>query len=158
MIKIPHSRESGEFLTALGTDVTGPANATRAVIDIYDVFGLASQTIQGADRLSQHIGDCLVFVPDLLEGNYVKPEWMPPDTPEKQKLFAEFRAGPGSAGKAVARVLRVRKEIAEKYPGVEGHVVVGGLCWGGKISVLACGPGNEGAGRKFNASWTAHPG
>lgn len=103
--------------------MTGPANATRAVIDIYDVFGPASQTIQGADRLSQHIGDCLVFVPDLLEGVYVKPEWFPPDTPEKQKLFGEFRAGAASAGPAVERLLRVRKEIGEKYPGVEDHVV-----------------------------------
>lgn len=60
--------------------MTGPANATRAVVDIYDVFGLASQTLQGADRLSQHIGDCLVFVSDLLDGNYVKPDWLPPDS------------------------------------------------------------------------------
>ena len=138
--------------------MTGPDNATRAVIDIYDVFGPASQTLQGADRLSQHLGDCLVFVPDFLDGTYVQPEWLPADTPEKQKLFGEFRAGVGNAGKAVERLIRVRKEIGEKYPAVEGHVVVGGLCWGGKISVLACGPGNEGAGRKFNASWTAHPG
>lgn len=140
------------------TDVTGPADATRAVIDIYDVFGPASQTIQGADRLSQHIGGCLVFVPDLLEGKYVKSEWMPPDTPEKQKLFGEFRAGPAQAGPAVEKLLRVRREVGERYPGVEDHIAVGGLCWGGKITVLACGPGNEGAGRKFNVSWTAHPG
>ncbi|POS80165.1 dienelactone hydrolase family protein [Diaporthe helianthi] len=115
--------EKGKYETidGLKTYVTGPANATRAVIDIYDVFGLASQTLQGADRLSQHIGDCLVFVPDLLDGNYVKPEWLPPDTPEKQKLFGEFRAGPGNAQKAVERVMRVRREIGEKYPAVEGH-------------------------------------
>ncbi|KAG6365161.1 hypothetical protein INS49_006768 [Diaporthe citri] len=111
-----------EAIAGLKTYVTGPANATRAVIDIYDVFGLASQTIQGADRLSQHIGDCLVLVPDLLEGNYVQPDWLPPDTPEKQKLFAEFRAGPGDAGKAVEKLLKVRKEVGEKWPGVEDHV------------------------------------
>lgn len=138
--------------------MTGPANATRAVIDIYDVFGLAPQTIQGADRLSQHLGECLVLVPDLLEGNYVKPDWLPPDTPEKQKLFAEFRAGPGQAEKNIEKLLKVRKELGERWPGVEDHVALGGLCWGGKITVLACGPGNEGAGRKFNVSWTAHPG
>lgn len=146
------------ILTISPADVTGPANATRAVIDIYDVFGMASQTLQGADRLSEHIGDCLVFIPDLLEGNYAQPEWIPPDTPEKMKRFGEFRAGPGNPEKAVARLLKVRQEIGEKYTSVEPHIVVGGLCWGGKISVLACGPGNEGAGRKFNASWTAHPG
>lgn len=64
-----------------------------------------------------------MFVPDLLEGHYVEHDWLPPDTPEKQKLFADFRAGPAQAGKAVEKLARVRKEVGERYPGVEDHVV-----------------------------------
>lgn len=101
------------------------------MISIYDVFGFASQTLQGADRLAEHMGDTLVFVPDLLQGSYAKHEWIPPDTPEKQTSFQHFVAGPANIPKAVERVLRVRGEVAGKYPGVEEHVAVGGLCWGG---------------------------
>lgn len=101
------------------SDVTGPADADRAVIDIYDVFGFANQTLQGADRLAQHLGGTLVFVPDFLEGNYVQSGWLSADAAEKQKLFAAFRAGPGSIEKAVANLLRVRKEISERYPAVD---------------------------------------
>ncbi|KUI59570.1 hypothetical protein VP1G_06809 [Cytospora mali] len=152
--------EKGKYETidGLKTYVTGPADATRAVIDIYDVFGFASQTLQGADRLAEHMGDTLVFIPDFLDGNYASHEWIPPDTPEKQKFFQDFVSGPANIPKAVEMVLRVRREVGEKYPGVEEHVAVGGLCWGGKVAVLSCGKDNEGAGRKFTVSWTAHPG
>lgn len=139
------------------TDITGPQDASRAIIFLYDVFGFAKQSLQGADRLAAHL-DALVLAPDLLQGNYVQPDWLPPNTPEKQKLFADFRAGPGSIPKAVENLLAVRKEVGAKYPSVEGHVAVGGLCWGGKPSVRACGEGNEGVGRRFEAIWTAHPG
>lgn len=129
------------------------------MIFIYDVFGFASQTLQGADRLAQHLGqDAVVLVPDLLQGAYVQPEWLPSDTPEKQRLFADFRAGPGRAAAATEGLLVVRREAGGRWPAAEGRVAAGGLCWGGKVSVLACGEGNEGAGRRFAVAWTAHPG
>lgn len=139
-------------------DITGPSTATRAAITIYDVFGFCPQTLQGADRLAQLLGDTLVFVPDFLQGNYVQPDWLPPDTPEKQKLFMDFRNGPGALEPNVAALVKLRKEVGEKWPAVDEHVAVGGLCWGGKVSVVACLEGNEGQGRKFNVIWTAHPG
>lgn len=148
----------------LGIDITGPADATQAIIFIYDVFGFASQTLQGADRLVQHLGSSgdakktLVFMPDLLKGEYVQPEWFTRSEDERMQLFAAFRAGPGNASKAAELLLAVRKDIADKFPAVDEHVAVGGLCWGGKISVLVCGEGNKGSGRKFNVAWTAHPG
>lgn len=101
------------------------------MIDIYDVFGFASQTLLGADRLAEHMGDTLVLVPDLLGGSYARHEWIPPDTPEKQTSFQDFIGGPANIPRAVGRVVSVRREVAERYPGVEGHVAVGGLCWGG---------------------------
>lgn len=83
---------------------------------------------------------------------------MPPDTPEKQKLFASFRSGPGALEPNVEALLKLRKEVGEKWPAADEHVAVGGLCWGGKVSVMACAGANEGTGRKFNVIWTAHPG
>lgn len=99
------------------------------------------------------------MVPDFLAGTYVWPEWLPADTPAKQQALAAFRAGAGNIDRAVAALLRVRGEITEKwFPAGDEHVAVGGLCWGGKVSVLACGAGNEGRGRRFTVNWTAHPG
>lgn len=137
------------------------------MIFIYDVFGFASQTLQGADRLAQHLRpNTVVLVPDLLRGAYVQPEWLlPGDDPppeERQRLFAEFRAGPGRADAGAEGLLAVRREVGERWAVDEeegkGGVAVGGLCWGGKVSVLVCGEGNEGRGRRFAAAWTAHPG
>lgn len=128
------------------------------MVDIYDVFGFAPQTLQGADRLAQHLGDTLVLIPDFLKGNYVLPEWLPPDTAEKQQAFQDFRAGPGNIQTAAENLLAVRRAVAERYPAADGHVAVGGLCWGGKVAVQVCGEGNEGKGRRFNVVWTAHPG
>ncbi|KAF3769862.1 hypothetical protein M406DRAFT_246055 [Cryphonectria parasitica EP155] len=152
--------EKGRYETIAGfkTYVTGPADATRIVIEIYDVFGFASQTIQGADRLAEHLGNTLVVLPDLLEGKYVQHDWIPADTPEKQQLLQEFRSGPGNISTAVESLLRVRAAVGKKYPAVERHVAVGGLCWGGKVAVKVSGEGNEGQGRRFEVAWTAHPG
>lgn len=73
----------------------------------------------------------LVLVPDLLEGSYARHEWVPPDTPEKQTSFQAFVSGPANIPRAVDRVLRMRGGVGGCYPGVEGRVAVGGLCWGG---------------------------
>lgn len=98
-------------------------------------------------------------MPDFLQGHYVQESWLPPDTPEKQKAFTDFRNGPGAVEPNVEALLKLRKEVGEKWPAVDGHVAVGGLCWGGKVSVMACKEGdNEGKGRRFNVIWTAHPG
>lgn len=128
------------------------------MITVYDVFGPAPQTHQGADRLAAHLAPALVFVPDLLEGHYVQESWLPADTPEKKQAFEDFRAGAGNIERAVANLLRVRAEVGDRYPAVDEHVAVGGLCWGGKVTVLVCGEGNEGKGRRFTVNWTAHPG
>lgn len=130
-LTILKEEKASELLTTTLADVTGPAGATRAVITIYDAFGFASQTLQGADRLAEHMGDTLVLVPDFLEGDYARHEWIPPNTPEKQKSFQDFIGGPANIPKTVKRLVRVRGALAERYPGVDEHVAVGGLCWGG---------------------------
>ncbi|CAJ2510025.1 Uu.00g059250.m01.CDS01 [Anthostomella pinea] len=76
------------------SDVTGPADATKALLCIYDIFGFYRQTLQGADILSE--GDTeqkyQVFLPDFFEGNPAKLEWYPPTTDEqKERLGAWFQ-------------------------------------------------------------------
>jgi hypothetical protein len=58
-------------------DVTGPANATKAILYIYDIFGYFPQSIQGADILSTSDKDnqYQVFMPDWFEGNPADISW-----------------------------------------------------------------------------------
>ena len=58
-------------------DVTGPANATKAILYIYDIFGYFPQSLQGADILSTSDKDnqYLVFMPDWFEGKYCDISW-----------------------------------------------------------------------------------
>ncbi|KAI0895130.1 alpha/beta-hydrolase [Annulohypoxylon nitens] len=145
-----------ETIAGLKTYVIGPQSPQLAIIDIYDVFGLAPQTLQGADRLSSSL-NALVLVPDFFEGVYLQESWMPPDTPEKQAAMAKFREEKAAFPKNVEKLLEVRKAAGEKWPSTGDRWGVFGLCWGGKIVSLVSGKGNEGLGRVFKASGTAHP-
>jgi dienelactone hydrolase len=141
-------------------DVVKPSdNPKRAIIDVYDVFGLAPQTIQGADRLSAAC-DAVVLVPDWFRGDYCDAAWFGPDAGAEQKAaLMAFVKRQVDVERTVGKLVEVRREIADKWwPEVEGHVGVFGLCFGGKIAVVATGEGNEGKGRRFNVSGTAHPG
>lgn len=71
--------------------------------------------------------------------------------------MAKLFAGKASFEKGTETLIVLRKELATRYPAVDDHVGVFGLCWGGKVVVLATGAGNEGPGRRFTASGTAHP-
>ncbi len=97
-------------------------------------------------------------MPDFLEGEGAKHEWVPPDTDEKKRLLFGFLGTQGDIAKNLVTLLAIRKELGELYPAVEDHVGVFGLCWGGKVAVGATGAGNEGKGRHFTVSGTAHPG
>ncbi|KAI2464901.1 alpha/beta-hydrolase [Annulohypoxylon bovei var. microspora] len=146
-----------ETIAGLKTYVIGPPSPQIAIIDVYDVFGPAPQTLQGADRLSASL-NALVLVPDFYYGVYMQEAWMPPDTEEKKALIANFRGDQADIPKNVAKLIEVRKVAGEKWPSTGDRWGVFGLCWGGKVTVLASGKGNEGPGRVFKASGTAHPG
>ena len=135
----------------------GPETATKGIIDVYDIFGMWPQTIQGADRLAAHTG-FLVLIPDLFDGPGLDYDAVPPDTEEKGKKIQAFLGGPANLQTNLEKLLVFRKALADKYPAAEGHWGLFGLCWGGKLAVMACGEGNEGVGRRFSASGTAHPG
>ncbi|OTA98284.1 hypothetical protein M426DRAFT_70117 [Hypoxylon sp. CI-4A] len=146
-----------ETIAGLKTYIVGPPSPQKAIVDIYDVFGMAPQTLQGADRLSASL-NALVIVPDFLEGVYVQPSWIPADTDEKKEFLAKFQSEQAAIPKNVDKLINLRKIVGEKWPSVGDHWGVFGLCWGGKVGVVACGKGNEGIERGFKVSGTAHPG
>lgn len=146
-----------DTVSGLKTYITGPSDAKRAIVFIYDIFGPAPQTLQGADRLADSL-NALVIVPDFFKGVYAQPTWMPADTEEKKKIFQKFRTEQASIPDNVAKLIELRKAAGDKWGNVgEDGWGVFGLCWGGKVGVLVSGAGNEGKGRKFAVSGTAHP-
>lgn len=69
---------SWELTLDLGEiDVTGPSDATRAIVVIYDIFGYFEQTVQGADILAHSDSEhkYKVLIPDWFKGNPAAIEW-----------------------------------------------------------------------------------
>jgi dienelactone hydrolase len=110
------------------TDITGSASSTSALLSVYDVFGFAPQTLQGADILATTLG-VRVVVPDFLDGRYAQGSWYAPTASvADKKEQGEFMGFVTTWDKFVPKV----KEVVE---GVEGVQKWGGygLCWGGKV-------------------------
>lgn len=154
--------------------MVGPDSATRAIVFVYDILGVWPQTLQGADLLSSLTG-ALVLMPDFFAGGGAEPDWLPPNTDEKKKKLTDFVATKASFDETAPVLLAVRKALAERFPAVDDHVGVFGLCWGGKracfVSLCPCllssltdsrclvaGADNQGPGRRINVTGTAHPG
>lgn len=56
--------------------MTGPSDATKAIVVIYDIFGYFDQTVQGADILAfSDEQKYKVFIPDWFKGNPCPIEW-----------------------------------------------------------------------------------
>ncbi|KAK4102173.1 alpha/beta-hydrolase [Parathielavia hyrcaniae] len=117
------------------TYVTGPADATKGIVVIYDIFGYFDQTLQGADILAtSHSQKYKVVIPDWFKGEPCPIEWYPPNTPEKQKNLGAFfskNPPPGVAGKLPGYV----KTLGAKYPEIKSWGIIG-FCWGGKVVSL----------------------
>lgn len=75
--------------------MTGPANAEKAILSVYDIFGFFPQTIQGADILAESDVErkYQVYVPDFFEGNPAKIEWYPPTDDEKKAKLGKWFEG-----------------------------------------------------------------
>ncbi|EXJ77658.1 hypothetical protein A1O3_09887 [Capronia epimyces CBS 606.96] len=135
---------------SLRSYITGPRDAKKAVIVVYDIFGPSSQIFQGADRISQHFAGSLVIVPDFFKGQALRPDQM--------SQVRDFIAGPGDfklnaevLGKDVVPAVRkLFPQIDEKGLGALG------LCWGAKIVVLAANADAPEFG-PFGATAQAHP-
>ncbi len=78
-----YSYEMFRSLLRLWADIVGSADATWAVIDIYDVLRDRATDHPGADWLSEHL-DALVLVADFFGGAAMDESWFPPDTDEKE--------------------------------------------------------------------------
>ncbi|KAH8689561.1 Alpha/Beta hydrolase protein [Talaromyces proteolyticus] len=152
-------QEKGEYKTigGLKTYVTGPADATRAILVIYDIFGYWPQTLQGADILATSDPDqkYRVFIPDFFEGEPADISWYPPTTDEhKQKLgnFFATKAGPPATLSKIPGVVADANKTATTGGGYSAWGILG-YCWGGKVANLTLGKENS----VFKAGAQAHP-
>jgi len=145
----------GDHITIDGmkTYATGPKDAKRAILVVYDIFGFFPQTIQGADILAH--GDkeqqYQVFMPDFFDGKPADISWYPPDTDDKGKKLGEFFSTTAAPPKTVERIPRVLKEIQAQRESIKEWAIVG-FCWGGKIVNLVSQQGTA-----FKAAAACHP-
>ncbi|KAK0749442.1 Alpha/Beta hydrolase protein [Schizothecium vesticola] len=135
------------------TYATGPDDATRGIVVVFDIFGYFDQTIQGADILANSDAHhkYKVVMPDWFKGDACPIEWYPPNTEQKQKdLGAWFGKHPP------AEVVDVLPEyvtaLNARYPSVKSWAVLG-FCWGGKVVSLA----TSSALNPFKAAAVCHP-
>ncbi|KAL0937590.1 dienelactone hydrolase [Colletotrichum truncatum] len=146
------AKGSYEEIGGLKTYVTGPADAKKAIVVIYDIFGYFDQTLQGADILATSDAQKYrVFIPDWFAGEPCPIEWFPPNTEEKQKnLGGFFQKFPPP--KVAGQVPDYVKAIQSKYSSLESFGILG-YCWGGKVvSLVTSGDSNP-----FKVGAEIHP-
>ncbi|RDL34671.1 uncharacterized protein BP5553_07799 [Venustampulla echinocandica] len=143
----------GSYVTVGGlkTYITGPSTSSIGLVGIYDVFGLAPQTLQGADLLSTAL-NALILVPDFLEGDVAKESWFTGATEEGDTAKAAFMAKAVDMDRWTRELAEVARDAKSKWEGV-GSWGAYGLCWGGKVVVLSSGSNSP-----FKASGQVHPG
>ncbi|KAK4162457.1 Alpha/Beta hydrolase protein [Cladorrhinum sp. PSN259] len=147
-----NAKGSYEAVDGLKTYVTGPADATKGIVLIYDIFGYFDQTLQGADILAtSHHEKYKVFIPDWFKGEPCPIEWYPPNTEEKQKNLGAFfgkNPPPGVAAKLPEFV----KALSAKNPSIKSWGILG-FCWGGKVVSLV----TSGSENPFSVAAECHP-
>lgn len=133
---IPHFYQlvsCGNSQLTSNQDITGPSTATIGIIDIYDIFGISNQTIQGADLLAARL-NALVLVPDFFHGERADLAWFPPDTEEKKQALFGFINTKASVAEKVGVLGKVAEDAKVKFASVKSWGAFG-LCWGGKVSI-----------------------
>ncbi|KAF2098134.1 dienelactone hydrolase family protein-like protein [Rhizodiscina lignyota] len=149
-------KEKGEWITVDGmkTYVTGPADAKKAILVVYDIFGFFHQTLQGADIMAygDHEQPYKVFMPDFFEGSPADISWYPPDNEEKGKKLGEFFQTLAAPPKTLPRIPKVVEELkGGAAKGISDWGIVG-YCWGAKIIKLSSMEGTV-----FKAAAGVHP-
>jgi len=141
----------GSYITVDGlkTYVTGPQDAKRGILIVYDIFGFFPQTIQGADILSAS-SSTQVFIPDFFEGSPADISWYPPDTKEKGEKLGAFFQEKAAPPKTLPRIPKILDSLQQSH-GVQEWGVVG-FCWGGKIVNLSSGKDT-----RFKVAASCHP-
>ncbi|KAF2274189.1 dienelactone hydrolase [Westerdykella ornata] len=140
-------------LGGMNTYVTGSDEATKGIVSIFDIFGFATQTLQGADILaeSNRNQSYKVFIPDWFHGNPVPNELFPPDTEEKQKQLGAWFANNDPHGVAAALPEYV-KALQAANPSIKSWGILG-FCWGGKVVELV----TSSSSNPFTVAAVAHP-
>ncbi|KAI2470084.1 alpha/beta-hydrolase [Annulohypoxylon bovei var. microspora] len=147
------AKGSYEELGGFKSYVTGPKEATKGIITIFDIFGFYPQTLQGADILStsDHSQQYKVFIPDWFNDDPAPLSWFPPDTEEKQKSLGAFFQK-NSPPSVAAKVPDYVNAVSAKYPEIKTWAILG-FCWGGKVVSLVTSK----ADTVFKAGVEAHP-
>lgn len=114
--------------------MTGSQTSTKAIVDVFDIFGLVPQTLQGADLLATAL-DALVLVPDFFKGEPAQGVWFAGGEENDKKKDAFMAKHLGSFDKGVQELLAVVEDGKKKWPSAESWGA-NGLCWGGKVSSL----------------------
>ncbi|RSH94412.1 hypothetical protein EHS25_004215 [Saitozyma podzolica] len=130
-------------IAGLKSYVVGPEDADKAVVFVYDIFGLTPQAKQGADLIASQ--GFYVVMPDFMKGEVAAPDMFsgtPEGNAKKEKFFAGFPGGISSQSKPVADVAAALSKY--KLGGI-------GFCWGYKVLVTSEGSGS------FKALAGAHP-
>ncbi|KAI1382978.1 Alpha/Beta hydrolase protein [Hypoxylon trugodes] len=150
------TKGSYEELGGYKTYVTGPADAEKGIISVYDAFGYFDQTLQGADILatSDKHQKYKVFVTDWFKEKPLPIEWFPPDTEEKQKGVGEFFGNPENLPPTVAAKLpEYVKALQAANPSIKSWGILG-YCWGGKVASLVTSSESS----LFKVAAAVHPG
>ncbi|KFH46996.1 putative AIM2 family protein-like protein [Hapsidospora chrysogenum ATCC 11550] len=142
-----------EEIGGYNTYVTGPSDATKAIVVIYDIFGYFDQTVQGADILahSDEKQKYKVYIPDWFKGKPCPIEIYPPDTDAKKKELGDFFTTyppPKVAGLIpdYVNAIKAKDSSISKF-GILGY------CWGGKVVSLAL----KADGNPFSIAASIHP-
>jgi len=134
------------------TYVTGPADATKAIVLIYDIFGYFEQTLQGADILAfSDKQKYKVYMPDWFKGNACAIDIYPPDNDDKKKRLGEF-LGTYNPPKIAGEIPGYVKAIKDTNSSITKFGILG-LCWGGKVAALAVKADTN----PFAVAASAHP-
>lgn len=147
------AKGSYEEIGGYKTYVTGPADATKAIVVIYDIFGYFDQTLQGADILaySDDHQKYKVFMPDWFNGKPLPIEVFPPQTDEQQKQLGDF-FGTYPPPKIAGLVPDYVKAVKDKNSSLSKFGILG-FCWGGKVVALT----TKADSNPFSVAAVAHP-
>ncbi|KOS20897.1 putative AIM2 family protein [Escovopsis weberi] len=135
------TKGSYEQVGGWNTYVTGPRDARKAIVAVFDIFGFFEQTLQGADILANGDGgdrQYQVYMPDWFEGKPCPIEIYPPDTPDKKKKLADFFEA-NSPQRIASLVPALVDAVRAHNPAIEKLAIVG-YCWGAKVALLSSTP------------------
>ncbi|KAF7887256.1 uncharacterized protein EAF02_003903 [Botrytis sinoallii] len=142
-----------ETIAGIPVYVSGASKPTNALMVIYDVFGAAPQTLQGADLLAAALEplNIVVIVPDLFDGKKAQAEWFKDPSEEARVAKAAFMEFISAIDRWEKLVGEVVADCGKKWDGVNAWACLG-LCWGGKVAAATSRKGTP-----WTVSGQVHP-